>query len=142
MTNIQFDINRLLGKIQSVNDERVTYTQLADAIGKKRYTVQAMAANESFQDLLAMLAAMIDFANAKGYPATIDDVITVTNEPEPKTSSPNIATGWRLLVASHFYLVVCCHRQRGKVQRETFLVFFVWHIKQSHRLVFGVVKVA
>ena len=66
MTNIQFDINRLLGKIQSVNDERVTYTQLADAIGKKRYTVQSMAANESFQDLLAMLAAMIDFANTKG----------------------------------------------------------------------------
>ena len=85
MTNIQFDINRLLGKIQSVNDERVTYTQLADAIGKKRYTVQSMAANESFQDLLAMLAAMIDFANAKGYPATIDDVLTVTTEPEPKT---------------------------------------------------------
>ena len=84
MTNIQFDINRLLGKIQSVNDERVTYTQLADAIGKKRYTVQAMAANESFQDLLTMLAAMIDFANAKGYPATIDDVLTVTTEPEPK----------------------------------------------------------
>jgi len=87
MTNIQFDINRLLGKIQSVNDERVTYTQLADAIGKKRYTVQAMAANESFQDLLAMLAAMIDFANAKGYPATIDDVLTVTNEPEPPKST-------------------------------------------------------
>lgn len=85
MTNIQFDINRLLGKIQSVNDERVTYTQLADAIGKKRYTVQSMAANESFQDLLAMLAAMIDFANTKGYPATIDDVLSVTNEPKENT---------------------------------------------------------
>jgi len=82
MTNIQFDINGLLGKIQSASKERVTYTQLADAIGKKRYTVQSMAANESFQDLLAMLAAMVDFARDSGYPATINDLFTVTNEPK------------------------------------------------------------
>ena len=88
MTNIQFDINGLLGKIQSASKERVTYTQLADAVGKKRYAIQSMAANESFQDLLTMLAAMIDFANTKGYPATIDDVLSVTNEPDsPKSAN-------------------------------------------------------
>ena len=92
MTNIQFDINGLLGKIQSVSKERVTYTQLADAVGKKRYAIQSMAANESFQDLLAMLAAMVDFAKDSGYPATINDLFTVTTEPVTTTTPADKST--------------------------------------------------
>lgn len=83
MTKIQFDINGLIGKIQAVSKERVTYTQLAEAVGKKRYTVQSMAANESYQDLLAILSAMIDFCAANGYQADIKDIFTITTSPEP-----------------------------------------------------------
>lgn len=79
MTKIQFDINGFVGKIQSKNGQRVTYSRLAEVAGKKRYAIQSMASNASYQDLLDMLATFIDFAKAEGFDAKLSDLFTVTD---------------------------------------------------------------
>lgn len=86
-TLVQFDINGFAAKVQAKTKNRVTYTELADAAGKKRYAIQSMASNQSYQDFLAMLGALIDYAKENGVNASLEDLFTVTNEPgTPPTS--------------------------------------------------------
>ena len=64
---LQFNIEPLLWRLQSENKRRYTY-------------IERLSRNDSFQDLLVLLSALLDFFAAEGMPITIDQLFTVQEE--------------------------------------------------------------
>ncbi len=79
-TKLQFNVEPLLLRLQSENRRRYTYTEVANAIGVKRQSIERLSRNDSFQDLLLLLSALLDFFSAEGMPITIDQLFTVQEE--------------------------------------------------------------
>lgn len=79
-TKLQFNVEPLLLRLQSENRRRYTYTEVANAIGVKRQSIERLSRNDSFQDLLLLLSAILDFFSAEGMPITIDQLFTVQEE--------------------------------------------------------------
>ena len=77
---LQFNIEPLLWRLQSENKRRYTYTEVANRIGVKRQSIERLSRNDSFQDLLVLLSALLDFFAAEGMPITIDQLFTVQEE--------------------------------------------------------------
>ena len=79
-TKLQFNVEPLLLRLQSENRRRYTYTEVANAIGVKRQSIERLSRNDSFQDLLLLLSGIPDFFSAEGMPITIDQLFTVQEE--------------------------------------------------------------
>jgi len=79
-TKLQFNVEPLLLRLQSENRRRYTYTEVANAIGVKRQSIERLSRNDSFQDLLLLLSGILDFFSAEGMPITIDQLFTVQEE--------------------------------------------------------------
>ena len=79
-TKLQFNVEPLLLRLQSENRRRYTYTEVANAIGVKRQSIERLSRNDAFQDLLLLLSGILDFFSAEGMPITIDQLFTVQEE--------------------------------------------------------------
>ena len=79
-TKLQFNVEPLLLRLQSENRRRYTYTEVANAIGVKRQSIERLSRNDSFQDLLLLLSGILAFFSAEGMPITIDQLFTVQEE--------------------------------------------------------------
>mgnify|MGYP003418932679 FL=1 len=79
-TKLQFNVEPLLLRLQSENRRRYTYTEVANAIGVKRQSIERLSRNDSFQDLLLLRSGILDFVSAEGMPITIDQLFTVQEE--------------------------------------------------------------
>ncbi len=79
-TKLQFNVEPLLLRLQSENRRRYTYTEVANAIGVKRQSIERLSRNDSFQDLLLLLSGILDFFASEGMPITIDHLFTVQEE--------------------------------------------------------------
>lgn len=77
---LQFNVEPAILRLQAENQKRYTYTDVAKSAGVSRQSIERLARNESFQDLLVLLAALLDFFASEGMPITVDKLFEVTNE--------------------------------------------------------------
>ena len=80
-TKLQFNLEPLLLQLQAKNKRRYTYVEIAKKMSMRRSTmrttIERIARNDSYQDLLALLSELLDFFAAEGMPITIDQLFTV-----------------------------------------------------------------
>lgn len=87
-SKIKFKLEEQLLQLQAQNNQRYSYRQISETTGLKRQTVERIARNESYQDLLGILAVLLDFFAAEGMPITIDDLFTV-EDVNPPSAAPS-----------------------------------------------------
>lgn len=80
-TKLQFNLEPLLLQLQAKNKRRYTYIEIAKKMSTRRTTmrttIERIARNDSYQDLLALLSELLDFFATEGMPITIDQLFTV-----------------------------------------------------------------
>jgi hypothetical protein len=79
-TKIKYSLDERLFELRKHTGKRYKYSDLSKFSGIDRKIIENLAHNKTYQDLLPILASLLDFFTVEGMPITIDQLFTVQEE--------------------------------------------------------------